>query len=407
MIVAPASSGLAAICSATWKPSRSGMLTSSRTSVKGRPARSRRPTACRAPRGRFRRPSARVCQRVNCVCRMRRLTALSSTISTGSSASSGSGAGSAGAQLDHVEAGGEVKGAAFAGLALDPDAPAHQMHQVRGNRQAQAGAAKAPRRRSIGLAEGFEDRRSACPRGMPIPVSLTWKCSLVDPSERASSRTSSITWPRSVNLMALPTRFVRTCWSRTGSPTIPAGTAGSTSNSELQPLLIRLEGQRLEHVAHQIAHRERDGFELQLARLDLREVEDVVEDRQQRVGRRLDGRRGSRAAARDSSVSRASSVMPMTPFIGVRISWLMLARNSLLARLASIALSRADDEIRVRGAQLRGARLDGLLELLLVPQQLPVPLLNLAEHLVEPAHQLADLVAAGAARRADRTGGRA
>ena len=26
--------------------------------------------------------------------------------------------------------------------------------------------------------------------------------------------------------------------------------------------------------------------------------------------------------------------MPTTPFIGVRISWLMLARNSLLARLA-------------------------------------------------------------------------
>ena len=32
--------------------------------------------------------------------------------------------------------------------------------------------------------------------------------------------------------------------------------------------------------------------------------------------------------------------MPMTPFIGVRISWLMLARNSLLARLAASAASR-------------------------------------------------------------------
>ena len=31
--------------------------------------------------------------------------------------------------------------------------------------------------------------------------------------------------------------------------------------------------------------------------------------------------------------------MPMTPFIGVRISWLMLARNSLLAELASSACS--------------------------------------------------------------------
>src|ERR1041385_7455325 len=37
------------------------------------------------------------------------------------------------------------------------------------------------------------------------------------------------------------------------------------------------------------------------------------------------------------SVSRASSVMPMIPFIGVRNSWLILARNSPLWRLAASA----------------------------------------------------------------------
>ena len=36
---------------------------------------------------------------------------------------------------------------------------------------------------------------------------------------------------------------------------------------------------------------------------------------------------------------------PMTPFSGVRISWLMLARNSDLARLAASAASRADARI--------------------------------------------------------------
>ena len=40
-------------------------------------------------------------------------------------------------------------------------------------------------------------------------------------------------------------------------------------------------------------------------------------------------------------ISSASSVMPMMPFIGVRISWLMLARNSDLSRDASSAASRA------------------------------------------------------------------
>ncbi len=33
--------------------------------------------------------------------------------------------------------------------------------------------------------------------------------------------------------------------------------------------------------------------------------------------------------------------MPMMPFIGVRISWLMFARKSLFARFAAIAASLA------------------------------------------------------------------
>ena len=50
--------------------------------------------------------------------------------------------------------------------------------------------------------------------------------------------------------------------------------------------------------------------------------------------------RYSRCSLRELGVEH-SSVMPMMPFIGVRISWLMLARNSLLARLAASAASLA------------------------------------------------------------------
>ena len=46
---------------------------------------------------------------------------------------------------------------------------------------------------------------------------------------------------------------------------------------------------------------------------------------------------------RSSGVSSTSSTMPMTPFIGVRISWDMFARNSLFARLEASAASRARD----------------------------------------------------------------
>ena len=45
--------------------------------------------------------------------------------------------------------------------------------------------------------------------------------------------------------------------------------------------------------------------------------------------------------SRERSVSSSSDVMPSTPFIGVRISWLMLARNSLLATVAASAFDRA------------------------------------------------------------------
>ncbi len=50
--------------------------------------------------------------------------------------------------------------------------------------------------------------------------------------------------------------------------------------------------------------------------------------------------------------------MPMMPFMGVRISWLMLARNSLLARLAPSAASLADSSSAIRRLQLRRPFLD-------------------------------------------------
>jgi hypothetical protein len=50
------------------------------------------------------------------------------------------------------------------------------------------------------------------------------------------------------------------------------------------------------------------------------------------------------AKSRCSSLSGVSSkrpLMPMTAFIGVRISWLIVARKALLASLAASALARA------------------------------------------------------------------
>lgn len=64
---------------------------------------------------------------------------------------------------------------------------------------------------------------------MPIPVSLTENRSDTELAARDSTATASSTEPCSVNLIAFPTRLNRTWFSRTGSPTSPGGTAGSTA----------------------------------------------------------------------------------------------------------------------------------------------------------------------------------
>ena len=109
---------------------------------------------------------------------------------------------------------------------------------------------------------------------------------------------------------------------------------------ELQALRERARREDLDGLLDGVAQAEFDAFELELARLDLGEVQNVVDDLQQRFGR-AGNRFRKMPLARSSSVACRSSDMPMTPFIGVRISWLMRARNSLLALLARSAASLA------------------------------------------------------------------
>ena len=86
---------------------------------------------------------------------------------------------------------------------------------------------------------------------------------------------------------------------------------------------------------------ELDRLAVHLVGLDLREVEDVVDDREQVVGRGPRDRAPARASSSSRSESRMRSRLPMTPFIGVRISWLIVARNSDLTTDARSAASRA------------------------------------------------------------------
>ena len=137
------------------------------------------------------------------------------------------------------------------------------------------------------------------------------------------------------------------------------------STGQLEPLLRGPAAPGSSSVSSSCRGRSKSsGVEIELAGLDLGEVENVVDHRQQRVGRRLDQVQVFALFA-VRSVSRASSVMPMMPFIGVRISWLMLARNSLLARLAVSAVLLGPEKLC--GSLLNRAfdiRLDGFLQCL-------------------------------------------
>ena len=159
--------------------------------------------------------------------------------------------------------------------------------------------------------------------------------------------------------MALPTRLTRTCRSRPGSPTSAVGTSGAMSHSQLEPLLVRAHGERLQRCRRRTSrkrerHRapssslpasifEKSRMSLMMPSSDSADV--------------LDRLAGTRAGRRSARVSSASSVMPMMPFIGVRISWLMLARNSLLARLASSArfFDSSRSVLRARSSAVRFA----------------------------------------------------
>ena len=154
--------------------------------------------------------------------------------------------------------------------------------------------------------------------------------------------TSTTTSPRSVNLMALPTRLTMIWRSRPGSPTQAVGHVRRRCGRPAPAPSVRPGRPGPARCRPGVSRRSKAiGFQLELAGLDLGEVEDVVDQPQQRLGRLLDHVQVLALLRASARCPAASSVMPMMPFIGVRISWLMLARNSLLARLAASAASLA------------------------------------------------------------------
>ena len=121
------------------------------------------------------------------------------------------------------------------------------------------------------------------------------------------------------------------------SPNSTSGTSGSTSADQLQPLPVGTHGQGPQRVAQGRPHREVGQVQLQLAGLDLGEIEQVVDDAEQVVRRRLDRLQALPLVIRSGAYRGPTRSCRGWRSSGVRISWLTLARNSSLARFAASA----------------------------------------------------------------------
>ena len=105
----------------------------------------------------------------------------------------------------------------------------------------------------------------------------------------------------------------------------------SNGQDEVEDFLSRRRRNKFAYLFNGLAAVKGERIKHQFARFDLGEIQDIVDDRQQRLGAELRTVSAYSRCSAVSGVSSSSPVMPMTPFIGVRISWLMLARNSLFA----------------------------------------------------------------------------
>ena len=204
-----------------------------------------------------------------------------------------------------------------------------------------------PRLREMGASactNGWNSR-SWSSAEMPMPVSATtisMRCrSLV--VSRTRARIDTV--PVSVNLTPLPTRLKSTCRRRTGSKRRRGASWLSACHSRARALrrapsakvsaTLRISSPMDDGAGASVrwpaSTFDRSSTSLRIWSSDCDEA--LMTPSMSRC---------SRLVVEISS----SSTIPRMAFIGVRISWLMAARNALLARLAVSAASRASRSVR-------------------------------------------------------------
>ena len=183
-------------------------------------------------------------------------------------------------------------------------------------------------------------RRAWSSGEMPMPVSVTVISSCSRPA-RSPRRTARIaTLPVPVNLTALPARFRSTCRRRTGSQVWAGAISGSTDHSSVSPFCLAASAKVIATLRTTSGTEAAVRCRLRCPASTLEMSSTSFRMRSSDCDEALITPSISRCSQLVVPIS-SSSAMPRMAFIGVRISWLIAARNAVFARLARSAWSRA------------------------------------------------------------------
>ena len=173
-------------------------------------------------------------------------------------------------------------------LAVHLDAAAHQLDQSPGDGQPEARAAITPGGRTIGLGETLEEMLGLAGRDADARI--------VEGEAQARAGMRRRVHPHvQVDLAVLGElhRVAHQIDQHLPQPQIvgaePLGQAGGNGHPETQPLLLQAQGEQVLHLVEHGLQQEGRAVDLQLAGLDLRQVEEIVDEVQQRARRRPDG----------------------------------------------------------------------------------------------------------------------
>jgi hypothetical protein len=171
------------------------------------------------------------------------------------------------------------------------------------------------------------------------------------------------------------------------------GDRGIDVTGELEPLVVRPERQRAQRALEALAEPERRRVQQHHTRLDLGEVEDVVDDRQQRVGRRRGDRQELPLLRRELGVQRelehAEHTVHRRPDLVAHVG-----QELALGSIGRLGLILGAEQILLRLGELSRPRDDAVLEVPIHPGQLLLAGGEVVHHDVERAGELADFAGA-------------